>query len=256
MSGSPAAFLIGSVACRARFSASEDVALYTRAIEELIPLPRAVVTLSASYGANGHRVGEAVATQLGVPFVDAVIPARVGERLGVAAATADVEPQRRSRWSRFLDSTVYFADVGVATRPEQIDDVVALASRRRSVTEEVIRQAATDGGAVIYGRGAGIVLRDHPQVLRVRLDGPAERRIAVIAGTEGIDSADAERLQVETDRAREEYVRQSYGVDPRESRHYHLVLDSTWLSVPGCVEVIVVAARSLSATNDLGPATS
>jgi cytidylate kinase len=220
--------------------------LYTRSIEELKWVSETLVTLSASYGANGHRVGSAVAEQLGVPFVDAVIPARVGERLGVSAATADVEQRARSRWSRFLDSCVYFADIGVAARPEEMNEVVAIASRSRSATEEIIQQAASDGGAVIYGRGAAFVLRNRAHVLRVRLDGPVSRRIATIAETEGVDEAEAERLQVETDRAREEYVRRNYGVDPRDSRHYHLVLDSTSLPVSSCVDLIVVAATAMA----------
>jgi cytidylate kinase len=145
---------------------------------------------------------------------------------------------------------VYFADVGVTVRPEQMDDIVALASQRRSVTEDVIRQAASDGGAVIYGRGAGFVLKDHAGVLRVRLDGPIERRIAVIARTEGVDQAEAERLQVETDKAREQYIRKSYGVDPREGRHYHMVLDSTFLPVPTCVGLIVSATRAVATEAD------
>ena len=202
--------------------------------------------MSASYGANGHLIGSGVAEKLGVPFVDAVIPAKVGERLGVSAATADVERQGSSRWARFLDSTVYFADVGVSSRPEEMYDVVALASQRRSATEEVIRQAASDGGAVIYGRGAALVLRDHPGVLRVRLDGPVDRRIAVISRTEGVDEVEAARLRVETDRAREQYVRRYYGVDPREGRLYHVVLDSTVLAASSCVAMIVAAATAMA----------
>jgi cytidylate kinase len=222
--------------------------LYSRSIEELKWVSQTVVTLSASYGANGHLVGSAVAEQLGMPFIDAVIPARVGERLGVSAAAADVEQRARSRsrWARFLDSSVYFADIGVATRPEEMYEVVAIASRSRSATEEIIRQAASAGGAVIYGRGAAFVLRDRSHMLRVRLDGPVDRRIAIIAATEGVDEAEAQRLQVETDRAREEYVRRNYGVDPRDSRHYHLVLDSTSLPVSSCVELIVVAATAMA----------
>lgn len=227
--------------CSAPYAVTIDTAAF--------PVQQPLVTLSASYGANGHRVGSAVADRLGVSFLDAVIPAKVGERLGVGAQSADVDRQRRTRWSRFLDSTVYFADVGVATRPEELDDVVAPAAKRRLVTEDVIRQAARDGGAVIYGRGAGIVLKDHPDVLRVRLDGPVHRRIAVIALTEGVDEAEAERLRAETDRAREEYVRTSYGVDPRDSGLYHIVLDSTSIAVETCAEVIAVAARAMLAAS-------
>ncbi len=41
-----------------------------------------LVTISASYGAGGSRIGPAVAERLGVEFLDRAIPTRVADRLG------------------------------------------------------------------------------------------------------------------------------------------------------------------------------
>jgi cytidylate kinase len=46
----------------------------------------------------------------------------------------------------------------------------------------------------------------------------------------------------ETDRARETYVQQFYGVDARDAALYHLVIDSTVLSLDACVALIAAAA--------------
>ena len=49
----------------------------------------------------------------------------------------------------------------------------------RRETEKIIRSHAP-GGAVVLGRAGALVLREHGHALHVRLDGPAERRIAAL----------------------------------------------------------------------------
>jgi cytidylate kinase len=80
----------------------------------------------------------------------------------------------------------------------------------------------------------------------VRLDGPAERRLAQAMALDGIDRDSAERHLRETDRAREAYVQQFYGVDARDAGLYHLVIDSTALALDACVELIALAAAARS----------
>ncbi len=88
-----------------------------------------------------------------------------------------------------------------------------------------------------------MILRDHPDALHVRLDGPPERRVEQAIELEGLQRGDAERLRRDGDRAREAYVRHFYGCDARDPALYHLVIDSTALSPEAVVEVIVAATR-------------
>ena len=83
----------------------------------------------------------------------------------------------------------------------------------------------------------------------MRLDGPLEDRIQRAVGLEGVDEEQARKLAAETDRAREAYVKHFYKCDARDARHYHLVLDSTALSLDTCADLIVAAARARTATN-------
>jgi Cytidylate kinase-like family len=201
-----------------------------------------VVTLSASYGAGGSQVGPRLADRLGVAFIDRVIPTAVAERLAVplddALAHDDAVRSVLERLlMRFAPAAQAFS--GAATPPEIVDERSFLRA-----TEEVIRERCAEGSGVILGRAAAVVLRDRPGALHVRLDGPAERRVAQAMELEGIDRATAERQMQETDRAREAYVQQFYGVDARDARLYHLVLDSTALALDACVELIALAAAA------------
>jgi Cytidylate kinase-like family len=202
-------------------------------------MPMTVVTLSASYGAGGSQVGPRLADRLGVAFLDRVIPTTVAERLAVPLADAlahddAVRSVLERLLMRFAPAAQAFS--GAAAPPELVDERSFLRA-----TEEVIRERAAAGSGVILGRAAAVVLRDLPGALHVRLDGPAERRLAQAMALEGVDRATAERHMRDTDRAREAYVQQFYGVDARDATLYHLVIDSTALALDACVELIALA---------------
>jgi cytidylate kinase len=202
-----------------------------------------VVTLSAPYGAGGSQVGPELARRLDVPFVDRAIPIGCAERLAVPLQEAlerdeDVGATLTgmARWLGHVG--VAFGAPAAAAR----DDARAMEQRR--VTEEVIREHAAGGGAVILGRAAAVVLADAPGALHVRLTGPPAARVEQGMRLEGVDRPAAERHLVESDRAREAYVRHFYDADPEDARLYHLVLDSTALPLGDCVELIALAARA------------
>ena len=110
-------------------------------------------------------------------------------------------------------------------------------------TERVLLEAADAGDVVVSGRAAAIVLRDRPGAVHVRLDGPEEALVFQAMQIEQIDEDEARRRQRNSDRARMDYVKHFYQADPRDPRHYRLVLKSTALALETRVELIVAAAR-------------
>jgi cytidylate kinase len=88
-----------------------------------------------------------------------------------------------------------------------------------------------------------VVLLSVPWALHVHLGGPRDARIAWRMDLDGIDRETAEARQKAEDRTRMSYVRRVYGVDGEDPRLYHVMLDSTALSVDACVEIIVAASR-------------
>jgi cytidylate kinase len=113
----------------------------------------------------------------------------------------------------------------------------------RRATERVL-VAAGSSDTVVVGRAAAIVLRDRDDALHVRLDGPRAARIRQGAEAFGIPLDDAERRLDHTDRARAAYVRELYGMDWRDLTLYHIVLDSTALSLDAATDLIVAAAHA------------
>ncbi len=204
-----------------------------------------LVTVSASYGAGGSWVGPAVAERLDVPFVDRVIPTEVAERLAVPLEDAHRRDESVSTFfDRLLMSLVPLAQVygGAPPEPMPVGDHAF-----REATEQVIRERAGSGRAVILGRAAAVVLREDTRALHVRLDGPPEGRVRQAMRIQAVGRDTAQRRMQETDRARDAYLRQLYGTEPDDLSLYHLVIDSTAIDLEACVEMIVLAARSRAA---------
>jgi hypothetical protein len=203
-----------------------------------------LVALSASYGAGGSSVGPALAERLGVPFVDRAIPFAVSARLAVDVEYAERHDEQigESLLERLLRGFIG-QDVG-APVPIAPEGLTLEEDFRRATEEVLLAQAATSEG-VILGRGATIVLRDRPGVLRARLDGPADRRAAQAARLGGIGPEEAERALAQLDGAHAEYSRRFYDVDIRDPSLYHVVLDSTAIDLDTCAVLLAAAARSL-----------
>jgi hypothetical protein len=202
---------------------------------------RKLVALSASYGAGGNVVGPALAERLGVPFLDRAIPVKVAERLRVTEADVDaVEADNPS----FLERLLRGFSAGDSLEPAPPPGAGLTSEDFRRQTERVLLDQCETGEGVMLGRAATIVLRDDPRVLRVRLDGPRERRLRQAMAFGEVDEGTAARTLERLDRAHATYARDLYGHDIRDPALYDLMLDSTRFDPDTCLELILLAARA------------
>ena len=204
-----------------------------------------VVAISAAYGARSGQIGPALAERLGVPFVDRVIAHRVAGRLDVSIdeAVRNWEPPPQSFLERMV-SAFLGADTIAPIGPPP--DVVTPEDFRRATERAVLEQAAT-GEGVILGRGCVAVLQQAPGVLRVRLTGPADRRLAQAIKSSGLSESQARDTMRHLDRYHAEYLKQFYGVNIDDPTMYHLTIDATALDNDACVSLMVAASHALAA---------
>jgi len=203
-----------------------------------------VVTISATFGSGGSEIGPAVAYALGLPFVDRAIPANVARKLGVPLAQAQEKDENvdTGLW-RVLSSMALVPDLAGAG-PLAYSTISDEASFKDK-TEQVLGEIAAGSGGVVLGRAAAIVLADAPDALHVRLHGPEEARLAMLARRHPEQDPEALRQAMrDNDGARAAYVRHFYHANPAECRHYHLVIDSTALPWDTVTGLIVTAARA------------
>jgi len=199
------------------------------------------ITISASFGAGGSSIGPAVAERLGLKFYDRAIPVAVASELHMDQEDAiALDAKAPGRLERVLSALANVSlPIGIAEMP---GDLVLTPNRFKEATEAVLHQIADGEGGVVLGRTAMAVLANRPDVLSVRLSGPAEARIAKAAKSTGEDEAKVRAEQKSTDGARDAYAQAFYGVRQGDPRLYHLVIDTTALSDETSVELISLAA--------------
>ncbi|MGZ6643417.1 MAG: cytidylate kinase family protein, partial [Solirubrobacteraceae bacterium] len=100
-----------------------------------------VVTISASYGAGGSRIGPAVADRLGSRFVDRAIPVEVAARLDVDVDEARAHDGRAA--AGLIGLLARMPNLSGVVRPEVENPLV------QRETERLINEAADDGKVVV-----------------------------------------------------------------------------------------------------------
>jgi hypothetical protein len=204
------------------------------------------VTISAGYGAGGSMIAPEVARQLGLPLLDRAISSHVAAQLRVSVPEAEGAVIKRTGPGRFLAMLAPLAGgvlgAGTDCAPPEAFPPPDDAALFREQAEAIMRKALVTG-AVILGRAGGAAFRDEPGVLRVRLFGPEEARIAQAARIEDVDEATARQRLPEVDRARAQYVQRLYGTDIDDPDLYHLQIDSTVVPADACAGLIAAAYR-------------
>ena len=206
------------------------------------------VTISAGYGTGGSRIAQLVADRLELPLLDRAISTEVAAQLRVTVLEAQDAEFSRSFTDRLLGLLAPLSSgvlgAGTDAAPPGAFRTPADAELFREQAETIMRQALA-AGAVILGRAGAAAFREEPDVLRVRLYGPTQARIAHAAGNQSITTDVAEQRLHEVDHARSEYVRRLYHVDIDDPDLYSMQLDSTALPEQTCARIISDTYRLL-----------
>ena len=109
---------------------------------------------------------------------------------------------------------------------------------------DTIFQRGNDADPNGRGRGATKVLPAATTV-RVRIVAPLEYRIEAVRREHGISPDEAAHRVEATDRERDAFVREHFGVDASDPRNYDLVLNAARFPVSQCAELIIAALERL-----------
>ncbi|HUF33618.1 MAG TPA: cytidylate kinase-like family protein [Acidimicrobiales bacterium] len=201
-----------------------------------------VIAVSASYGAGGSVIAPLVAERLGVAYLDRAVAARDSQRMEeeVREAAVSEEELERGLWQRIISA--------LAATPSELSPVTETVEHpdrtvRREAEARLHAFASSGAGGVVLGWAASAVL---PEAYRVRLDGPAERRLLQGMEIEDLDEDTARRRLEKTDEVRALYWRRLYQRDWRDPALFHLFIDSTALDLDTVADLIVRAATAAS----------
>lgn len=228
-----------------------------------------VITINGQIGSGVREIGPLVAQYLGVDYVDRLILAEAGRRVGASVAAMSEKEQRvppvRQRLTRLLQAALErSAATGGAGDPFFQPSVDALminpypeASRNEPITHaqdldnqrfvdvvsQVIRDLASDNNVVILGRASNLVLKDWPGGLHVGGVAPLEYRIETMMRREGVNKEAAEKMVLEQERSQTAYVRRFYKTDVLDPMNFHMVINVAALGTEAAARVVVEAAN-------------
>ncbi len=209
-----------------------------------------IITISRGFGAGGSSVAKLVADELGAELVDATLVSEVARRLVYPASAVESADERPETFiDRLLGSLRYLAPAqALALQPRRGETVVEPRWEIVNLTQELIREVASHGNAVVVGRGGAFVLRDHPNALHVFLRASDEVRIEAIMRRMLVSEQVARERLRKIDAERAAYIRQLYHADWHDIANYDLVINTGRLGYAAAAELIVaaVARRSTS----------
>jgi cytidylate kinase len=209
-----------------------------------------VVTIGRMYGAGGETVGGLVAERLGAELVDAKFFVEVARRLELPPDEVERHEEVPGSFLNRVLQALGTASIEFAAPPEATawtppysDPTFDTRKAVLQITQELIREAARTGNAVIVGRGGAYLLAQHPRAIHVFLRASERDRVAALRQSFDLSEEEARRRIKQMDANRRAYVRQVYSHDWLDPAHYHLVLDTGRLGYERSAAAIVALAH-------------
>jgi len=204
-----------------------------------------VVTISRQYGAGGSSVAALVAEAIGTEVLDKKIIEQIAAKLSLEPSEVEEESERpRTMFENLVRSfSSLEPGMGAGWTPPYPDPLFDPHKEIVALTEQLIRETANTGNAVIVGRGAGFVLKDLPGVFRVFLWAPKDVRLKALQARFGFSEADAARKMHETDSNRAAYTRQLYGRNWTDPEGYDLTVNTARVGYQATADMILRAVK-------------
>ena len=229
-----------------------------------------VITINGPVGSGAVEVGQLVAQQLSLNYVDRLVLAQAAKRVPAPVGALLDKEQRidrfRDRLVRFLQTMLersalhanadelYFGSP-IEMLPGEVYTELAQdsSSAAQKVSDQAFIEAITAvvndlyqaGDVVVIGRGANVILADTPGVIHVGMLAPVEIRVATIMEREHLTREDAEAYVEEVEQARIRFFRKFFKVNPNDPSLYHLMLNLGQMQPELAAEVITCTTKEL-----------
>jgi CMP/dCMP kinase len=229
-----------------------------------------VITINGPVGSGAIEVGQLVAQELSLNYVDRLVLAQAAKRVPAPVGALLDKEQRvdrfRDRLVRFLQTMLersalhsnadelYFGSP-IEMLPGEVYTELAQESSAaaQKVSDQAFIKAITAvvndlyqaGDVVIIGRGANVILADAPGIIHVGMLAPLEIRVATIMEREHLTREDAEAYVEEIEQARIRFFRKFFKVNPNDPSLYHLMLNLGQMQPELAAEVIACTTKDL-----------
>jgi cytidylate kinase len=173
-----------------------------------------IITIAREYGSGGRIIGERLAKALGFAFYDKELISLAAKESGYTESFVQAEEQKRS--SVFLYNLFNGISEDIPA-PEKI--FIAQSN--------IIQNIANEHSAVIIGRCADYVLKDHPYTIKIFIHAPLRFRINTVRVEYGELVDDYTEYITKMDKTRANYYNYFTQAKWGKAQNYQLCLDSS-----------------------------
>jgi cytidylate kinase len=230
-----------------------------------------VITINGPIGCGAVPIGQMVADQLHLDFVDRFVFTQAARLVGTPVGSLIDKEHRvdrfRDRLGRFIQTMLersavsgvsgepYFGRGIEALPPETYMELTGEAKGNTQrvgdqafidATTTVVKDVHEKGNAVILGRGAQAILVDAPGVIHVALLAPVDMRVEIMMQREHFDRDDALGYVEELDRSRIAFMRKFFRVNPDDPSLYDIMLNMKRIEFRTAAEIIVHTAADMT----------
>jgi cytidylate kinase len=182
-----------------------------------------VLTLSRELGAGEQGFAPTLGERLGMQVYDRELLEQEAVRLGVPEAELEkIDERGAGIFQRFHPGSIY--------------------QRYFAVLDQLMRELAGRGDAILVGRGGSRILRDEPLAFHVRLVAPMPIRLRRVMEYRWVQEGIAKKLIAESDSRRSSFFESYFGADWSSPLEYDLTVNSGRLG-PTAVEAVGLAAE-------------
>lgn len=190
----------------------------------------AIVTISRGSMSGGEALAQCLAAKLGYPVLGREVLVEAAARLGV---TEDILRQKIQTSAGLFEKLT-------------ADRYIYLVALQSALADRCV-----SGDLIYHGNAGHFLLKDVPNVLRVRLIAPMSMRVRAVMEKQGLNAEAAQDYIRFVDQERIEWTKFVYGVDWRDPRNYDLIINLRRVSLDSaCAMVTGVVKSSAYATTE------
>ena len=183
-----------------------------------------VVTVSIDPGSGGSLVAKKVADRFGFDFFNREIIKEIAASVHIKPDVIEhIEKERHSGMEDLIDSCLRDTYLWPGMYLEHL--------------EKVLYVLGEHGRAVVVGRGSNFILPRENR-FSVRVTAPMETRVENIAKAFGVPAAKAKKRIKGREEKRTAFIKKSFHKDVRNPLHYDMVLNTEFMSLEDCTEMI------------------
>ncbi|RFZ76580.1 cytidylate kinase-like family protein [Lacrimispora amygdalina] len=190
------------------------------------------ITITREFGSLGRSIAKELSRILGVEFYDRDIVEEVANKLNLPVSTVSNE-EEKSRHS-FLPRMF-----PLGTDEEYMQDIIF------DVQKDIILDLAKKSSCILVGRCSDFLLEKQKNNINIFIYASYEKRLENCVETLGMTEAEAKKMILSVDKARNAYHKKYAGYLPGDPEHKQLMIDSSLLGVTGTAKLIAEIVHQL-----------